>query len=324
MHIPGLGPLIVGLSIVAAVTMGLAIQRGATCMVAAVDEVYSTGRFTRAQALAEASLWVAGPLALASLLSLGAPAMTGFPAGTMAVGGGILLGLGAYVNSACVFGSIARIGSGDWHYLLTPPAFFLGSLIHANSMIERGVSTPSLAPHTAMWLVVAFFVVSLLVRAYRLAASAKHGQLIENLLQPTNATIAIGITFVILLMTAGPWAYTQVLDQLAHGEMGFDGLQFALFAALFGGSILGGWTNRIAFSPNARTAVRCILGGSLMGLGSALIPGGNDNLILSGLPALQAYAWVAISAMILAIWTGLIAAKNWRKMRPLPQVERRV
>jgi hypothetical protein len=38
-----------------------------------------------------------------------------------------------------------------------------------------------------------------------------------------------------------------------------------------------------------------------MGWGSLLIPGGNDGLILLGLPLLRPYAWVAFATMGLSI-----------------------
>ena len=38
-----------------------------------------------------------------------------------------------------------------------------------------------------------------------------------------------------------------------------------------------------------------------MGWGSLLIPGGNDGLILVGMPLLWPYAWVAFACMCLAI-----------------------
>ena len=37
-----------------------------------------------------------------------------------------LLGLGAYINRACVFGAIARLGTGEWPYLATPLGFYVG------------------------------------------------------------------------------------------------------------------------------------------------------------------------------------------------------
>ena len=54
--------------------MGFAIQRGGTCTVAAVDELLSKRRANRLLAMGEASLWVAGGLALASMLHV-LPAM---------------------------------------------------------------------------------------------------------------------------------------------------------------------------------------------------------------------------------------------------------
>lgn len=310
---------LVGLSIIAAATMGMAIQRGATCMVAAVDEVYSSRSFSRSRALAEASLWVAGPIALATLLGVATPTIVAFPAGSMAIAGGLLLGFGALVNSACVFGSIARIGSGNWHYFLTPPGFFLGSWLHSALAFERTAVSAAPLPEPVGLAVVGLFAASMLLRLLESIGAARRGALLNYFKQPQIATIAIGLTFVVLLTTAGPWAYTQVLDQLAHGGMGFRSLELALLAALLAGAIAGGWRDRIVFELDIQTALKCLAGGAMMGFGSALIPGGNDNLILSGIPALQGYAWVAIAAMIFAIWTGLIASRNWRKLLRVPQ-----
>ena len=54
------------IALLCAGTMGFAIQRGATCTVAAVDEVVSKRRWNRLGALVEASVWVAGGLAIAA------------------------------------------------------------------------------------------------------------------------------------------------------------------------------------------------------------------------------------------------------------------
>ena len=42
------------------------------------------------------------------------------------IAGGALLGLGAFVGRACVFGAIARFGNGEWSYLMVPVGFFAG------------------------------------------------------------------------------------------------------------------------------------------------------------------------------------------------------
>jgi toxin CptA len=42
-----------------------------------------------------------------------------------------------------------------------------------------------------------------------------------------------------------------------------------------------------------------------MGCGSLLVPGGNDGLLLTGLPLLQPYALVALASMAAAIICGM-------------------
>ena len=63
-------PVALAAAAVCAGLMGFAIQRGGTCLVAAVDEVVSKRRATRLLALAEASLLVATGMVIAQLLGL--------------------------------------------------------------------------------------------------------------------------------------------------------------------------------------------------------------------------------------------------------------
>src|SRR5580765_2978185 len=111
-----------------AAVMGYAIQRGATCTVAAVDEVVTQRTFQRLLSLFEAALWVAGGLAIAAALHILPQMPAGYAVSGWTVVGGVLLGLGAYINGACVFGAIARFGSGEWAYIVTPIGFYLGCL----------------------------------------------------------------------------------------------------------------------------------------------------------------------------------------------------
>ena len=106
--------------------MGFAIQRGATCTVAAVDEFVNKRRVQRLVSMGEASLWVLSGLLIADALGLLGFMPAGYAIGAANVAGGVLLGVGAYVNRACVFGAIARLGSGEWAYIATPIGFYVG------------------------------------------------------------------------------------------------------------------------------------------------------------------------------------------------------
>jgi toxin CptA len=106
-----------------------------------------------------------------------------------------------------------------------------------------------------------------------------------------------------MLLLVGAWAYTDVLAELARGMMHSLLARALLLLCLLLGAVLGGWTaGRFRHTPIGPAAVfRCLAGGVLMGWGSLLIPGGNDGLILVGMPLLWPYAWVAFATMCVSI-----------------------
>jgi toxin CptA len=89
------------------------------------------------------------------------------------------------------------------------------------------------------------------------------------------------------------------------------GARSVLAIALLAGAALGGWTaGRFASRPIAATQLaRCLAGGVLMGWGSLLLPGGNDGLILVGMPLAWPYAWLAIATMCATIAAAQLAGR---------------
>jgi hypothetical protein len=292
-----------------AATMGFAIQRGATCTVAAVDELLQRRSASRLVALVEASVWVAGGLLVAQQLRWLAHAPTGYALTHWTVLGAALLGLGAFVNRACVFGAIARLGSGEWAYVATPLGFYLGCLSVAalfSPPAPRALDTGSIvlaAPGWLAWFVAAFMVWRIarpLVESHR---KSLRELVATRLWAPRAATAVIGITFLAMLLLVGAWAYTDVLAELARGMMQSVLARTLLLLCLLLGAVLGGWTaGRFRHTPiGTMPLLRCMAGGVLMGWGSLLIPGGNDGLILVGMPLLWPYAWVAFATMCVSI-----------------------
>ena len=101
------------LALVCAALMGLAIQRGGTCAVAAVDELMSRQRPVRLFAISEASFWVGGSMLLMHELGRLTQLPTGYALTRWTLAGAAVLGLGAWLNRACMFGTLARLGSGQ-------------------------------------------------------------------------------------------------------------------------------------------------------------------------------------------------------------------
>jgi hypothetical protein len=301
--------------------MGYAIQRGATCTVAAVDEVVTQRTVRRLLSLLEAALWVAGGLVVAEALDMLPKMPAGYAVSSWTVIGGALLGIGAYINGACVFGAIARFGSGEWAYLLTPLGFYLGCLSVAavfGMPMPRKLDDTSPILQASAWLALPFVAFAL----WRVARSLRkddraslrarwHRALAERIWSPHAATTVIGVTFVVMLLLVGGWAYTDVLAELARGMTAGVGARTVLALALLAGAALGGWTAGRFRSTRigATQALRCLVGGILMGYGSLLLPGGNDGLILVGMPLAWPYAWLAFATMCVTIALAQLAGR---------------
>jgi len=305
--------------------MGFAIQRGATCTVAAMDELVNKRRVRRLGGLVEASLWVVGGLLIAQALHLLGNMPAGYAVSYRTVLGGVLLGLGAFVNGACVFGAIARLGSGEWAYVVTPLGFYAGCVsfdpVFAGAAQQKlPYGSPVL--QASAWVAIMFAAFMLwrlgrMLLVWHANASAttlwlrwRH-DFASRVWSPHAATTVIGIAFFFMLLLVGAWAYTDVLAELAHGMSRSLVARSVLLLAMLAGAILGGWTAGRLESTRISTAqlVKCFSGGLLMGWGSLLIPGGNDGLILVGMPLLWPYAWVAFAAMCISIVAALLAQR---------------
>ncbi|MBC7522481.1 MAG: YeeE/YedE family protein [Sandarakinorhabdus sp.] len=304
---------------VAVAVMGFAIQRGATCTVAAVAEIVEQRRARRLLALLESALWVNGGIIVARASGFSMAAPIDHPLTLAVVTGGALLGLGAFVAGVCVFGAVARLGSGEWAFAAVPLGYYLGCLVAAwLGVLDPAPPLATVAPVVAAPAWLALPVLGL--AALRLAWIARRGGWYEQteagtLWHPHSATIVIALAFVFLLFLAGPWAYTDAIAGFARGMVASLGPRSLLLAALFGGAMAGAWASGRWASrrPDPVVLLRCLAGGGLMALGGLLIPGGNDGLILVGLPNLQPYAWVAMAAMVATVAAALVVQKRLRR-----------
>lgn len=309
------------LALVCATAMGFAIQRGGTCTVAAVQEWVDSRRCSRLLAIMEASMWVSGGLLLAREFGTpfvlpSAQALTGW---TLA--GAALLGLGALVNGACVFGTVARLGSGEWAYAATPGGFF-GGCVSVNVVLAPPPVTlkPEWSSHlltAPSWLAWLFasFAVARIVTAVRSRGGGMLGAApVGRVWSPHAATIVIGMAYLAMMLLAGAWAYSDVLAELARGMADGVNIRLLLAVALFLGAVLGGWLSgqwRHA-TPGPIAVGRAFAGGALMAWGSLLIPGSNDGIVLIGMPLLLPHAWIAFASMCVVIAIGLRVARWWR------------
>lgn len=291
---------------------GFALQRGNICAVAAVREGVEEGDWRRFLALLECAAWAL--LGLMVIAALGWMPLQDWPAQPsllLAVLGGVLFGVGALVNGACAMGTIGRLGAGELAFLAMPAGFVLGAVgaFELGARAGRAASVAFMGPTFALLLgalcVFALFRVWTALRAAPSAAAVK-AAIAAPRWPPALAMAVIAFANIALLVLIFSWPYTTLLFDLARGSAMDVALRFALATALVLGAGVGSATaGRFAWrAPGPRAAASCFGGGVAMGAGGALIPGGNDALVLLGLPLLQPSAFAAYAAMTSAIALG--------------------
>ena len=267
---------------------GYASQRGRTCAVSAAFEI---AKRKRARRFAGYLFAAACSLVVLSLVSLFDPALfQGFSAvrpTVLTAIGGVVFGLGAYVNGRCSLGTVARLGSGDISRLGTLAGMFAGVAIGTAFLPLAGAvggapQFASLAPLARILVAVAMALLfaALLRRFIPPTPSTTHWSI-------PRAMLVIGIVNGLLVWLARDWSYTSLFRQIARDGVG-SGFGLAALAALLAGAIVAGLVNGqfLWRTGGPRDWALAGLGGMLMGLGLMLVPGGNDTMLLVGLPLL--------------------------------------
>lgn len=267
---------------------GYASQRGRTCAVSAAFEI---AKRQRARRFAGYLFAAACSLTVLSVISLFDPGLfSGFgnywPSASTVLGGVVFAG-GAYVNGRCSLGTIARLGSGDLSRIGTLLGIFCGIALGISFMpvSASGGAAPAFAalpPPTRIVIAPA----STALLAILLRRIVPRG---FNAVQWSipKAMIVIGVVNGLLVWLARDWSYTTLFRHVARGEAGtsFGGL---VLLVLVGGAIAGGLVSgQLVWRVGAaRDWVLAGAGGLLMGIGVVLVPGGNDTMLLVGLPLL--------------------------------------
>ena len=300
--------------------MGFANQRGPICTVGAIREIVTEHRFVRFAALLEAALWVGGGLVILDGSGILPRTPHGYGMGLATIVGGALFGLGSFINGTCAVGTIARIGARHWSYLATLVGFLLGSVAMGWQIAPTQLSDQSAVLMASAWLT-SICIVLLFARLLMHGRNIWRASVVPMgyVWSPHLATTVMGLSFLVVLMTVGNWSYTDTLAALARGTASNWALSLLLFTALFLGALIGGWTTGMSGSrlPKGAPAWRCLIGGMLMGVGAALVPGGNDSLLLIGMPLLLPYAWMAFASMCVTIYVAtVIAWAGGKQARP--------
>lgn len=317
------------------VLIGFAAHRASLCTVRAVAEIMSSrtawmlGSFLKAAAWAAA---IAGGLMLFSTFSVPVLERTSHGA---ALAGAFLFGVGAAVNGGCSLSTLQRLADGDLSMLGTLAAFVCGVLV-ANEL-ATWLDSGAMAQATSFWqsghpLVLPILLllwVWVLIEALRLwRSSAAVAGFRNRLLAPayrlSSAAALLGIAAGLLYSVQGTWSYSNFLRTEAVSWRSDaptpSAEQALLVVAMLVGMVMSSWQRRsFALINPWRQWPRRVAGGFLMGAGGALVPGGNDTLILATVPMGSAWALASYFALIAGVAASLFVMRVI--MGNLPVVE---
>lgn len=290
--------------------LGASAHRAGLCTVKAVAEIMTTRRAHVLWSFLKASMWTLGLLSLASLGGFDAN-LSSRPLVFAGIAGGVVFGIGAGLNGACSFSTFARLAEGHGSMLLTLAGWGVGLLAVRNlTAVPQGGASATALPE---WL----FLPGLAWIAW------EGGRLVRlflrqgtGLMKAGHWPLSLGVFLVAfastwLLLLDRPWSFTSTaicasqaaeLAHCAHPETLWIVSGTAMLAMVASAMLRGSFRLR---PIRRRSAVRRFCAGTLMGVGAGMIPGGNDGLILFGIPSLSPHALPAWLGIVFGIWTAL-------------------
>ncbi len=298
-------------------TAGYTAQRASVCSVRAVRDAAERRDLRLLASFAKVAAWAmafALPLgwALYGEIEANLP-----PLGLAALAGGFLFGLGATLNNGCAISTISHLASGEGAMLLTLLGFAVGALAVEQAFgaeLEAAGSTiaPLARPSTLGLAILGVAWIWALLELRHLIAGGRDQR--TRLL--AFAAIGLGLCNGVLFVLQGPWVYTAAIVRtsgfaLGHGLAPSPAL-LLLFAAVLAGAMLSALrAGRFRLRwRGARPWYGHLVGGLMMGGGAALVPGGNDAVLLHALPLGAEHALPAFAAMLLGIYAGLALGRR--------------
>jgi hypothetical protein len=283
-----------------AAIIGFVNQYGGTCTVAAVSDAVKR-KPGRLIALAEAGLWAFAIGLVLKLAGWTLPPIADVPVTAYTIAGGVLLGLGAWLNKACLFGTLTQLGRRNPNYLFTLMGLYAGFLAHAGLFAVPLPTRPCQPGSGVMFIAALLFVASLLSHAWRFVGTNRHRARPVMQFGNREALVIHAMAFTLMASIAGAWTYGELMSRYVHGAGRPDWMHFLLAVSLLIGALLGGARTAQSETIKPGKAMLCFVGGVMMAAGSALVPGGNDLLILYGAPLLQWHAIAAIAVMLVTM-----------------------
>lgn len=306
------------LAILLAATVGIFAHRAGICTVAAVQELLDGKRPNMLFSFLKAILWViAVMIAFKWIAADIAKTPVTWRFSISGIIGGLVFGIGAAVNRGCAISTLRDLADGRFAIIGTLAGMYLGFALYrltqaGLSLPQPTASAPILNPAEPLALVLlgllAVWILWEVITWFR----TRGGESTSRKL--ATAAAFIGISNGILYAVVGAWTYTGLFGQHANFVFGNAEsprpLLWLLFLSVLAGMVLSSIrSGQFRARLNTTGLLRFLSGGLLMGIGAASIPGGNDVLMLHGIPGFSYHAVPAFLAMLAGIALTLLAGR---------------
>lgn len=302
-------PLAMGL----AFAIGYGAQKGGLCVVTGIEQLLDRRSARLLLAFGRASIWSIVVTVVIFWAVPSAHVTATYAVAGASLAGGFLFGVGAAVNGGCAFGTLMRLGAGDSTFALTLVGIAIG--IGAGRWIALDDLGRQLGP-TSLALPSSFSIAVLLASVLFCTREAltRRNQSDKAGWPPEHAAILIGTTGGALYALIGNWSFTLLMREiLVHGGPKSMNLSppFLISAAALSGAAVSAVISH-DFRPDfaAKKLPRRLVGGTLMGLGGALVPGGNGVLVLQAVPALSPHAIPAYLAVVAGAAATILVSRS--------------
>ncbi|SFD22222.1 hypothetical protein SAMN05428997_12153 [Bosea sp. CRIB-10] len=290
---------------------GYAVNQGGACLVVAAHELHKRQpprMFVGFLAASAAAGLVAVPIVWTGILD--AILVPSTSINFLLLIGAITFGFGALINGTCLLGSLARLGNGEIRLLALPLGLAIGILAADHGRFGYDatwpslISRPSVTGLVTLLALLAVLVLALVFVSMKSVLRTRQGWSFGA------SMIGLGITGGLLYALSPAWTFVDLIQRglplrmTPAGEVALTAVISSIAGALTASFRQGNLRLQL---PTANGILQSFVGGTLMGIGIALIPGGNDGLILAAVPTLSPGGIVAYLLMTITIVFGFAA-----------------
>ncbi len=313
------------LSLLMGAILGFSAHRAGLCTVKAAAEVLTTRRGHFLWSFLKSAAWV---MALTAVVgAFGHPAnFTRWPLTGLSVLGGVLFGVGAGLNGGCTFSTLTRAVDGNIGLWITVAGWPIGMWVATALPLSHPmpVVVPQLDYPFAILLLlcIALLWESILIVRRFWRKHKLHRVLGASVYTLSAGAALVGISNAVIIEATGPWSFSSTILCGIGARSSTSCAQPVLAWGILGTAILGmafSSLQRGSFSlhlPRAGSALRHGAGGVLMGLGTVLVPGGNDGMILFAIPSLSPHALPAYAGVFGGILVTLAIMRAFGRRIP--------